>query len=302
MFENTLNGMPICRAMILTDPQDKALFNDKLDFLDSQFLVGEDLLIAPILEPQLTGHGGRRDVYLPAHSDWYLFMDNKRPLLPITEGGTTVRNFDAHIDANSDHIGFIMPIYVRAGAIIPTIELEQYVGERNANKQPNPITLNIYPASLKEVKGEYTMYLDDGVSRSSAPTKLPGSDEPLPGKDEQAKDEYRETRITHEYTGTKTREIRVERIHDNYTPPLERYFFTAILHDPAEARGSSGPLRSITIAGHEIHPIADGTSEQRADVLNNASDNAWYYNENTNISFVKVFDNSPSITIRAEYI
>jgi alpha-glucosidase len=176
------------------------------------------------------------------------------------------------------------------------------VGERNANNQPNPITLNIYPASLKEQKGEYTMYLDDGVSRSSAPTKLPSSDEPLPGKDEQAKDEYRETRITHEYTGTKTREIKVKRIHDNYTPPLERYFFTAILHDPAEAGGSSAPLQSITIAGHEIHPIADGTPEQRADVLNNASDNAWYYNENTNISFIKVFDNSPLIIIRAEYI
>lgn len=181
------------------------------------------------------------------------------------------------------------------GAIIPTIELEQYVGERNANKQPNPITLNIYPASLKEQEGRYTMYLDDGVSRSSAPKNLPG-------RDEQANGEYRETRITHKYTDIKTREIRVERIHDNYMPPLERYFFVAVLHDPAEARGSSGPLQSIGIAGHEIHPIGDGTPEQRADVLNNASDNAWYYNENCNISFIKVFDNSPSITIRAEYI
>jgi len=295
LFEHTLNGMPICRAMILTDPKDKALFNDKLEFLDNQFLVREDLLIAPILEPQLTCHGGKRDVYLPAHSDWYLFMDNKRPLLPIVEGGTTVRNFDAYIDASNEHMGFIVPMYVRAGAIIPTIELEQYVGERNANNQPNPITLNIYPASLKEAKGEYTMYLDDGVSRSSAPKHLPGSDD-------QANDEYRQTRISHEYIGSKTREIRVERIHDNYTPSLEHYFFVAVLHDPSEARGSAGPLRSISIAGHEIHPIVDGTSEQRADVLNNASDNAWYYNENVNISFIKVFDNSSSIIIRAEYV
>ena len=59
------------------------------------------------------------------------------------------------------------PTYVRAGAILPTIELEQYVGERNRSGLPNPVTLNVYPGG----HGEYTMYLDDGVSRSSAPRR-----------------------------------------------------------------------------------------------------------------------------------
>ncbi len=55
-------------------------------------------------------------------------------------------------------------MYVRSGAIIPTIELEQYVGQLNKEGKPNPIALNVYPGK----SGEYTMFLDDGVSRSSA--------------------------------------------------------------------------------------------------------------------------------------
>lgn len=78
MFENSLNGMPICRAMFLNDPQDKALYNDKLAFLDDQFFVRKDLLIAPILEPQSDNNGyGKRDIYLPVSIDWYCFMENK---------------------------------------------------------------------------------------------------------------------------------------------------------------------------------------------------------------------------------
>src|SRR5262249_20867681 len=146
MFENIINGLPICRAMFLNDPDDKALYNDKLPFIDTQFFVRHDLLIAPILDQQSsTNSYGKRDIYLPAESDWYAFMDNRQPLLDAIEGGTTIHDFDAHIDASSDHIGFHVPIYVRAGAIIPTLELEQYVGERHAHNQPNPLTFNLYP-------------------------------------------------------------------------------------------------------------------------------------------------------------
>ncbi|MBV9689915.1 MAG: hypothetical protein JO202_09410 [Ktedonobacteraceae bacterium] len=298
MFENVLNGMPICRAMFLNDPDDKALYNDKLSFLDNQFFVRNDLLIAPILEQQSSSNGyGKRDVYLPAGSDWYAFMDNKLPLSFAVEGGSTVRDYDASIDASSGHIGFIVPIYVRAGAIIPTIELEQYVGEGNAHNQPNPITLNIYPGE----SGQYSMYLDDGVSRSSAPQDAP---QYRYSQDTQAKSEYRETRITHVYIdgNAKTRHIKVERVHDNYAPKFENYFFVAILHDPAEPTGSSGPLKSLKRDGQEIHLITGSAAEQRAATLNASTHDAWYHNENVNISFVKVFDNNPLITLVADYV
>jgi alpha-glucosidase len=225
-------------------------------------------------------------------------MDNKKPLGEAIEGGATVTDYDARIDAREDHIGFIVPIYVRAGAVVPTIELEQYVGERNAKGLPNPITLNIYPGRQEEDCSSrtcYAMYLDDGVSRSSAPP----ADPPYEG-DDAARGEYRETHITHVMTrGTTTREIKVKREHDQYNP-LEHFFFVAILHDPAEEKGSSGrPLQSISIerdgASREVL-LVNGPAD-----LDNSEVDAWYYNQGNNISFIKVFDNDPAITITAHY-
>lgn len=290
LFENTLNGMPISRALFLCDPEDKALYNDKAEFLNNEFFVRKDLLIAPVLRPQSeNNNGGRRDVYLPQGSDWYCFVDNSMPLGSATEGGTVVRDFDANINMEGQHIHFIVPMYVRAGAIIPTIEVEQYVGQLNAVGEANPITLNVYPGK----EGEYTMYLDDGVSRTSAPK--------AEVDDPNANDEYRQTDITHSYTSDKVREIKVDRKHDGYKP-FEEYFFVAVLHDPAEAKGSSGPLKSVSINGQPLQSIVNGGPDQRAGDLNDSPNNAWYYNENINISFIKVFDNASSIAIKAEYV
>lgn len=46
MFENTLDGMPICRPLFVTDPKDKTLFGDSESFMNTEFMVGNDLLIA----------------------------------------------------------------------------------------------------------------------------------------------------------------------------------------------------------------------------------------------------------------
>ena len=297
MFENTLNGMPLSRPLFVNDPGDQSLYNDKENFLDNEFFVGKDLLIAPVLDPEqpdsLHKNYGKRDVYVPQGSNWYCFMNNIMPLGAAIEGGTTIRDFDAGLYLTGNHLNFIVPMFVRAGAIIPTIELEQYVGELNQQGKPNPITLNVYPGET----GEYTMFLDDGVSRSSSPKSLDdyGFEKAEYGWDEEANDEYRRTEITHSYTAEKIREIKVERIHDGYTPKFETYFFVAVLHDPAEAKGSSGCLKSVKIAGQPIPQV------QGSDNLNASSSNAWYYNQSINISFVKVFDNSPNITITAEY-
>ncbi|OYQ67791.1 alpha-glucosidase [Pseudanabaena sp. SR411] len=288
LFENSLDGIPICRPMFLNDPQDQSLYNDKESFLDNQFFVGKDLLIAPILKPQDQSNGGKRDVYLPQGSSWYCFMNNQLPLANLVEGGTTIRDFDANLNLDGSHLNFIVPIYVRSGAIIPTIELEQYVGELNQQGKPNPITLNIYPGQ----SGEYTMYLDDGVSRSSAVDKPEEQ-----GGDPLAKSEYRQTQISHQYTAPKSREIKIERIHDNYTPKYETFFFVAILHDPSETQGSSGSLNKVILNNQEIQKLGNGDYN----ALNGASVNAWYYNRTINISFIKVFDNLSSITMTLEY-
>ena len=321
MFENCLNGKPICRPMFLNDPEDKSLYNDKISFLDDQFFVGRDLLVAPILDEDNKCRG-KRDIYLPSpFCEWYCFKNNRQPLDGAVEGGTTIREFDAHLSADPNHINFIVPIYVRAGAIIPTIEIEQYVGELHDKGKLNPITINIYPGYAANIAdGEskfdpstagYIMYLDDGVSRSSAPVKDWRDGKELPGRDPMANGEYRATKITQQYLDLqkKTRKIEIERIHDDYKPN-EKYFFVAILHDPSElpARDvksnirNSSPLQSVSIDELEILPIKDGTLDERVKKLSDSEKNAWYYNENIDITFIKVFDDIPSITINIEYV
>ena len=295
MFENTTNGLPICRPLFLNDPQDVSLYNDKKEFLDNEFFVGKDLLVAPVLSPQTENmNNGRRDVYLPSGSNWYCFVNNTMPLLSPVEGGTTVRDFDANFNIDGSHINFVVPLYIRAGAIIPTIELEQYVGQLNEQGKPNPITLNIYPGQ----SGEYTLYLDDGVSRSSAQrTQNP----PRDGGDQEAQSQYRKTIVQHTLSN-KIRTVTIRREHDGYTPKFEKYLFVAILHDPSEIIEGSGCLKSVAINGHSLNPIGNGTPEQRSNTLAALNTNGWYYNENICISFIKVFDDNPAISVVVEYL
>jgi hypothetical protein len=68
------------------------------------------------------------------------------------------------------------------------------------------------------------------------------------------------------------------------------------LHDPTESKGSSGSLKRVAINGQDIPFITGDTA------LNDSTSNAWCYNENTHISFLKVFDNSATIAIAVEYV
>lgn len=284
MWENALTGLPICRTLFLTDPQDKALLNDREDFLDNEFMVRQDLLIAPVVEKESNENGhGKRDVYLPAGNRWYQFVDNRCPLMEALEGGTNVCEFDAHISNDPGHIPYIVPMYVREGAVIPMIELEQYVGEKNEKGQPNIITLNIYPGE----QGEYTMYLDDGVSRSSQPQMFKEL-----GIDPEANGEYREVHISHQWTDGKTRQIKVSRVHDGYTPKYEKYFCVAVLHDPADAES---PVQDIKINGKSIKKT------ETKDAFEAMETNVWYFSPAQRISFVKVMDDKAEITVDVVY-
>jgi len=106
--------------------------------LATQFLWGRDLLIAPVFTKGATS----REVYLPK-GDWYDWWTNAK-----STGGTTVTR---SIDLAT------MPIYVRAGAIIPVDPVRQYTSER----VDEPTTLRVY----RGADGDYTLYEDDGISQ-----------------------------------------------------------------------------------------------------------------------------------------
>lgn len=124
-------GMPLQRAMWLQYPNDK-----KARSIATQYMWGSDLLIAPVYEKGATS----RNVYLPA-GDWYDWWTNAKQ-----HGLQTIcRNVDLAT----------MPIYVRAGAIIPFDPVRQYTTE----KVDEPTTIKIFTGA----DGAYTLYEDDGI-------------------------------------------------------------------------------------------------------------------------------------------
>lgn len=126
-------GMPLMRALWLHYPDDPVA-----RALGNEYLWGRDLLIAPVFEKGAT----QRSVYLPAGA-WYDWWTNA----PQQGGATITRPVDLSI----------LPIYVRAGAIIPFDPVRQYADEPVSA----PTTLRIYPGA----DGDFTLYDDDGISQ-----------------------------------------------------------------------------------------------------------------------------------------
>jgi alpha-glucosidase len=127
-------GAPLFRPLVLNYQDDSNTYN-----LDDQFMIGDDLLVAPILKPDVT----RRLVYLPKGT-WYDYWTNK-----VYSGGTMI-SMEAPLD--------MVPMFVRGGAIIPMGPSLNYVGE----KPLDPITFNIYPDNTGSASSK--LYEDDGLS------------------------------------------------------------------------------------------------------------------------------------------
>jgi alpha-glucosidase/alpha-D-xyloside xylohydrolase len=127
------NGLPFMRALWLHYPDDDRARSEK-----TEYLWGRDLLIAPVFTKGATS----RDVYLPPGDDWYDWWTNDRHT-----GGTTISR---SVDLAT------MPIFARAGAVIPFDPVRQYM------EQPvdDPTTLRVFTGA----NGTFTMYEDDGIS------------------------------------------------------------------------------------------------------------------------------------------
>jgi alpha-glucosidase/alpha-D-xyloside xylohydrolase len=125
-------GVPLMRALWLHYPDDPEAVK-----LGDEYLWGRDLLIAPVVEKAATS----RRVYLPAGT-WYDWWTGEK-----VEGK---RWTDRTVDLAT------MPIYVRAGAIVPIDPVRQYLS------QPvnDPTTLRVHPGA----DGVFTLYDDDGQS------------------------------------------------------------------------------------------------------------------------------------------
>ena len=128
-WEAATTGAPILRPLLYDYPNDTKTYT-----LYDQVLLGSSLMAAPIYRPGIE----HRAVYLP-EGVWYDWWTGDR-----YEGGTHIL---AHAPLER------MPLYVRAGAIIPMAPVMQHVDERPLDQ----LTLRIWPGS-----GEWTLYEDDG--------------------------------------------------------------------------------------------------------------------------------------------
>ena len=107
--------------------------------LATEYLWGRDLLVAPVFQQGATS----REVYLPKET-WYDWWTGER----LAGGRTVTRTVDLAT----------MPIYARAGAIIPVDPVRQFTSE----PVTEPTQVRIYPGA----DGDFTLYDDDGVSQA----------------------------------------------------------------------------------------------------------------------------------------
>jgi alpha-glucosidase len=235
-------GLPIARPLLLHYPADASCYEVMAS--SQEFLVGDSLLVAPVL---LQGALGRT-VYVPKGDDWYPFdLDSK--LGAQIPGGTWWLQT----------VGWDVPVYVKAGAIVPVCEIEQFVGEKEEKGELDPLTVQVWPGPDRTC----SLFLDDGVSTDY-----------LQGK-------FRETEIT-TATAADARTIRFRRVSDGFTPK-EPFFFVRLVGQPSTT--------SVTINGANVPKVA-------ADEVPASPENAYGHDATLQVTTIKIVDNGPDLLVR----
>ena len=112
----------------------------KVNSIPDQYMFGPAFLVSPVTESKLSpGAKATRIVYLPKSSEWYDFWTGKK-----FAGGQALEA-DAPIDK--------IPLFVKAGSLVPMGPLVQYATEKPAD----PVELRIYPGA----DGSFELYEDE---------------------------------------------------------------------------------------------------------------------------------------------
>jgi alpha-D-xyloside xylohydrolase len=145
----THNQSSMMRALVMDFPKDK----NALDIND-EYMFGNSFLVCPVTEPMYikkTGEGRNtlvtddfsqvkaKELYLPAGTDWYDFWTGER-----ISGGKKI-NKNTPFD--------VIPLYVKAGSILPIGPRVQYAKE----KKWDNLEIRIYPGA----DGKFVLYEDE---------------------------------------------------------------------------------------------------------------------------------------------
>jgi len=124
----------LMRGLVMDFTADRRAWN-----VADEYMFGPAFLVAPVTEYKARS----RKVYLPAGTTWYDFYS-----------GRSMRGGQA-IDAAAPYER--MPLFVRAGSIVPIGPEIQHTG----NNSHSPVSLDIYTGA----GGSFSLYEDDGGSR-----------------------------------------------------------------------------------------------------------------------------------------
>jgi alpha-D-xyloside xylohydrolase len=140
-WDVTENHSSMMRALVMDFSSDKKVLN-----IDDQYMFGKSILVCPVTERMYNQNGKadfstvkKRELYLPAGTNWIDFWTGER-----IKGGQTIKK-ESPID--------IMPLYVKAGSIIPIGPDVQYAEE----KEWDNLEIRIYEGA----DGEFTLYEDE---------------------------------------------------------------------------------------------------------------------------------------------
>lgn len=143
VWQITNNDYTLMRALPFDFGEDSNTYNIK-----DQYMFGPSFLVNPVTQPMYYDNDSKkledidksRSVYLPAETAWYDFWTGAK-----YEGGQTIEA-NAALET--------MPLYVKAGSIVPMGPKVQYTSE----KLDGPIELRIYPGA----DAEFDLYNDEG--------------------------------------------------------------------------------------------------------------------------------------------
>jgi len=130
----TNDGYTMMRGLAMDFPLDEEVHN-----IADQFMFGPAILVSPVTAPIKKSGAESREVYLPEGALWHDFWTGER-----FGGGRTIEA-DAPLS--------IIPLFVRAGSIVPMGPFIQHTGEKS-----DPIELRVYPGA----DGRFTLYEDEG--------------------------------------------------------------------------------------------------------------------------------------------
>lgn len=130
-WQITHNGSTMMRPLVMDFNGDSTALNQKFEYM-----FGKSFLVAPVTKPNISVW----EVYLPHSVLWYDFWTGQ----PF-KGGQTI-----HTAAPLDQI----PLFVRAGSIVPLGKYIQYTGQKSADT----LEIRIY----RGANGKFTLYEDEG--------------------------------------------------------------------------------------------------------------------------------------------